>query len=161
MRDQTSERRSTQRRSINWAPHQLSAASTERHDNWAPLQLSAYVNSAPKIQISTQRRINSAPIFFVALTTHCFFFATQHDFWRGKQEYNVEVCMYEVWSMRDKDLQWHIEMMICILKIVKESDPHFVNLTLTLWIWPSLCESDPHYVNLTLTLWIWPSLCEG
>ncbi len=36
-------------------------------------------------------------------------------------------CMkYE--GCRDKDLQWHIEMMVRILKIVKESDRHFVRL---------------------------------
>jgi hypothetical protein len=56
----------------NSALPQLSAASSELHVNWAPLQLSADVNSAPKnsepkIQASTQRRINSAPFFFFAL----------------------------------------------------------------------------------------------
>jgi hypothetical protein len=43
---------------INSVPRQLSAASSERHLNSAPLQLSGDVNSAPKIQASTQRRIN-------------------------------------------------------------------------------------------------------
>ncbi len=70
----------------NSAPPQLSAASSERHLNLAPLQLSADVNSAPKIQASIQRRF----FFFPSPWQHIFlFFATQHDLWRGKQEYNV------------------------------------------------------------------------
>ncbi len=36
-------------------------------------------------------------------------------------------CMkYEV--CRDEDLQWHVEMMVGILKMVKESNPHFVRV---------------------------------
>jgi hypothetical protein len=61
---------------------QLSAASSERHLNSVPLQLSADVNlapknSAPKIQSSTQRCINSAPFFFSRPDNTFFFLSTR------------------------------------------------------------------------------------
>jgi hypothetical protein len=74
MRDQTSERCSTQRQ-------QLIAASSERHVNSASLQLSADINSALFFVVpicSTQRHINSVLIEVSAASTKKFNHIDKH-----------------------------------------------------------------------------------
>jgi hypothetical protein len=55
-------------------------------------------------------------------------------------------------NMHNAQLIFKIEMMLHILNIVKESDPHFVNLTLTLWGLDSLPRTPSKNSNVVLWL---------